>query len=62
MKTASSQYTFSKTELYILKEIGKGNHELVSIEKALSITPQLLSYCLRKLEQKGLIKTTQHAF
>jgi len=62
MKTASSEYTFSKAELSILKEIAKGNHELVSIEKALSITPQLLSYNLNKLEKKGLIKTTQHAF
>jgi DNA-binding HxlR family transcriptional regulator len=62
MKSTSSEYTFSKTELSILKEIAKGNHELVSIEKALSITPQLLSYNIKKLEQKGLIKTTQHAF
>ena len=62
MKTASSEYTFSKTELSILKEIAKGHHELVSIEKTLSITPQLLSYNLKKIEQKGLIKTTQHAF
>lgn len=62
MKTASSEYTFSKTELSILKEIAKGNHELVSIKNALSITPQLLSYNLKTLEQKGLIKTTQHAF
>ena len=62
MKTASSEYTFSKAELSILKGIAKGNHELFSIEKALSMTPQLLSYNLKKLEQKGLIKTTQHAF
>jgi len=62
MKTASSEYTFSKAELSILEEVAKGNHELISVEKALSITPQLLSYNLRKLEQKGLVKTTQHAF
>ena len=62
MKTAASEYTFSKAELSILKEIARGNHELVSIEKSLSITPQLLSYNLKKLERKGLIKTTQHAF
>ena len=62
MKTAASEYTFSKAELSILKEIAKGNHELVSIKKSLPITPQLLSYNLKKLERKGLIKTTQHAF
>jgi DNA-binding HxlR family transcriptional regulator len=61
MKTASSEYTFSKAELSILKEIAKGNHELTSIEKAISITPQLLSYNLKKLGQKGFIKTTQQA-
>ena len=62
MKTAASEYTFSKAELSTLKEIARGNHELVSIEKSLSITPQLLSYNLKKLERKGLIKTTPHAF
>jgi DNA-binding HxlR family transcriptional regulator len=61
MKTPASEYTFSKAELSILKEIAKGNHELVSIERALSITPQLLSYNLKKLERKNLIKTTKHA-
>lgn len=62
MKTAASEYTFNKAELSVLKEIARRNHELVSIEKSLSITPQLLSYNLKKLERKGLIKTTQHAF
>jgi hypothetical protein len=61
MKTSASEYTFSKAELSILKEIATGNHELVSIERALSITPQLLSYNLKKLETKSLIKTTKHA-
>jgi len=61
MKTPASEYTFSKAELSILKEIAKGNHELVSIESALSITPQLLSYNLKKLERKSLIKTTKQA-
>jgi hypothetical protein len=61
VKTTASEYTFSKTELSVLKEIAKGNHELVSIENALSITPQLLSYNLKKLERKSLIKTTKQA-
>lgn len=62
MKTTSSEYTFSKAELSILKEVAKGNHELTSIEKAISITPQLLSYNLKKLERKGIIKTTPRTF
>mgnify|MGYP001018687774 CR=1 FL=1 len=60
MKTPASEYTFNKAELAILKEISKGNHELASIKRALSITPQLLSYNLKKLEKKSLITTTKH--
>ena len=30
MKTAASEYTFSKAELFILKEIARGNHETQS--------------------------------
>ena len=62
MKTVSLDYTFSKPELQILKELAKGKHELSSIEDALSIKPSLLSYNLKKLQNKGLIKTTQQTF
>ncbi len=58
MKTASTEYAFSKPELLILRELAKGRHTLSSIEKVLSIEPSLLSYNLRKLLNKGLIKTT----
>jgi DNA-binding HxlR family transcriptional regulator len=61
MKTASPDCSFSKPELLILKEIAGGKHELSSIEAALSIKPSLLSYNLKKLQKKGLIKTTQQA-
>lgn len=59
MKTAGSEYSFSKTELQILKEIARGNYELSSIQAALSIKPSLSSFNINKLRNKGLIKTTQ---
>ena len=59
MKTVSPDYSFSKPELRVLKEIAKGKHELPLIEDALSVKPSLLSYNLKKLQKKGLIKTTQ---
>jgi DNA-binding PadR family transcriptional regulator len=62
MKTVTPDYSFSKPELQILKELAKGKHELSSIEDALSIKPSLLSYNLKKLQNKGLIKTTQQTY
>ena len=62
MKTVSPDYSFSKPELQILKELSKGKHELSSIEDALSIKPSLLSYNLKKLQNKGLIKTTKQTY
>jgi len=62
MKTVSLDYSFSKPELQILKELSKGKHELSSIEDALSIKPSLLSYNLKKLQNKGLIKTTKQTY
>ena len=62
MKTVSPNYSFSKPELQILKELSKGKHELSSIEDALSIKPSLLSYNLKKLQNKGLIKTTHQTY
>ena len=62
MKNASPAYAFSKPELQILKELAKGKHELSSLKEALSIKPSLLSYNLKKLQNKGLIKTTDQGY
>ena len=59
MKTTHAEYAFSKSEIRILKELAKGERALPQIEKALSIRPSLLSYNLKKLLNKGLIKTTE---
>lgn len=59
MKTANTNYSFSKKELQILEEIAKGNYALSSIQAALSVTPSLLSYNLNKLQDKGLVKTSK---
>jgi DNA-binding PadR family transcriptional regulator len=58
MKTPTGEHSFSKAELQILKEIAKGNYELSSIQKELSIKPSLLTYTLKKLQNKGIIKIT----
>jgi DNA-binding PadR family transcriptional regulator len=62
MKTTSEEYAFTRSELQILKEIAKGKHDLSSIKNALSIKPSLLSYNLKKLLSKGLIKTTGRGY
>jgi predicted transcriptional regulator len=62
MKTASREYAFTKSELQILRELAKGKHELSSIKEAISIKPSLLSYNLKKLLNKGLIKTTGQGY
>ncbi|MDD3791902.1 MAG: MarR family winged helix-turn-helix transcriptional regulator [Candidatus Bathyarchaeota archaeon] len=56
MKTSSGAYAFSKAELQTLREIARGNYELSSIQAKLSIKPPLLTYTLKKLQSKGLIK------
>ena len=58
MKTPTSEYSFSKAELKILKEIARGNYELSSIQTRLSIKPSLLTYTLKKLQTKGIVKFT----
>ena len=62
MKTASREYAFTTRELQILRELAKGRHELSSMKEALSIKPSLLSYNLKKLLNKGLIKTTGQGY
>ena len=58
MKTSAGEYAFSKAELQILKEMTRGNYELSSIQEKLSVKPSLLTYNLKKLQSKGLIKLT----
>jgi hypothetical protein len=56
VKTSSGEYAFSKAELQALREIARGNYELSSIQAKLSVKPSLLTYTLKKLQSKGLIK------
>lgn len=56
MKTSAGAYAFSKAELHIIKEMARGNYELSSIQEKLSVNPSLLTYTLKKLQNKGLIK------
>jgi DNA-binding HxlR family transcriptional regulator len=58
MRTAQAEYTFSKSEMQILRELVKGKRSLLEIEKSRSLKPALLSYNLKKLLKKGLIQTT----
>jgi DNA-binding HxlR family transcriptional regulator len=58
MKTSAGQYAFSKAELQILREIARGNYELSSFNAKLSIKPSLLTYTLKKLQTKGIVKIT----
>jgi DNA-binding HxlR family transcriptional regulator len=62
MNTAQEEYTFSKSEIRILRELTKGERSLSNIEKALSIKPPLLSYNLKRLLKKGIIKETSKGF
>jgi len=58
MKTPTGEYSFNRAELKILKEISRGNYELSSIQTRLSIKPSLLTYTLKKLQKKGVVKFT----
>ena len=62
MKTVQEEYTFSKSEIRILKELTKGERSLSDIEKSLPIKPPLLSYNRKKLLKKGIIKETAKGF
>jgi len=62
MKTVQEEYTFSKSEIRILKELAKGERSLSDVEKSLSIKPPLLSYNMKKLLRKGIIKETAKGF
>jgi DNA-binding transcriptional ArsR family regulator len=56
VKTVNMSYSFNKSELQILRELAKGKHDLSSIKKACSLKSSLMSYNLKKLIDKGLIK------
>ena len=62
MKTVQEEYTFSKSEIRILRELTRGERSLSDIEKSLLIKPSLLSYSLTKLLKKGIIRTTVKGF
>jgi DNA-binding MarR family transcriptional regulator len=57
MRTSHAEYTFSKSEIRILRELAKGRRSLSEIERLLSLKPALLSYNLNKLLRKRLIET-----
>jgi hypothetical protein len=59
MKTSTDEYAFSKTEIKTLKELAKGNYELSTIQTTLNIKPSRLTYTLKKLHTKDLIKITR---
>ena len=59
MKTFADEHAFSKTELKTLKEIAKGNYELSKIQTTLNIKPPRLTYTLKKLQTKDIIKITR---
>lgn len=60
MKKRLRDYTLSRLEINILKEIIKGNHSLTKIRNSLLISPSLLSYNIRKLDNTGLIRTIKN--
>lgn len=55
MRRKLENYSFSKAEIKILREIANESHLLSSLREKLHIKPNLLSHDLRKLSQKGLI-------
>lgn len=59
MRIKAPDYTFSKTELQILRELTKNKQSLSAIKTTLAIKPALLTYNLKKLQQQGLIQTTK---
>lgn len=56
MNKRLTNYTFNKLEIRILRQLAKGKHSLSDVRKSLLIGPSLLSYNLKKLLQKGIVK------
>lgn len=59
MRHPDNDYTLSKIELRLLRELARGKQYLPEIRKSLSLKPALLSYNLKKLVKKGLIQTRE---
>jgi len=62
MKSKLENYTFSKQEIKILKEIVSENHILSSLRKSLSIKPSLLSHYIKRLQNKNIVKLQKRSF
>jgi DNA-binding MarR family transcriptional regulator len=62
VKTKKETYAFSKQEIRIAKEIASDNLGLSQIRERLSIKPNLLSYYLKKLQEKRIIKISKTRF
>lgn len=59
MNKTPRNHTFNKSEIQILRQLAKGKHSLSDVRKTLLIRPSLLTYNLKKLLQKGIIKTIE---
>ena len=59
MNKTPRNHTFNKLEIQILRQLAKGKHSLSDVRKTLLIRPSLLTYNLKKLHQKGIIKTIE---
>jgi hypothetical protein len=55
LKTKKKWYAFSEKELMILKQVAGGSDNLVQLKNNLSIEPNLLTYHLKKLQDKDVI-------
>jgi len=62
MKTVQEKYAFNKSEIKILRELVRGERSLYDLRKFLSFGPSLLSYNLKKLLDKGLIRENTRGF
>lgn len=55
MKRKLENYSFSKVEIKILREVANENHALSLLRTKLHIAPNLLSHGLRRLSQNGIV-------
>lgn len=51
--------TFSKTELNVISELGKGNKEIMTIAKALNVSASQVYKIAEKLNQKGILSLSK---
>ena len=62
MKRRTKNYTFSQTEIRILKHIASESHFPPMIRKNLAIKPSLFSQYLKRLQSKGILKLQMKNF